>query len=48
MNSIALYLGRYVEEAYVGTDGRVRSVRVRARGTAFERPITKIVKILND
>ena len=40
-------MGR-VEEVYVGTDGRVRSVRVRARGTAFERPITKIVKILDD
>ncbi|XP_043191513.1 uncharacterized protein LOC122364821 [Amphibalanus amphitrite] len=40
-------LGR-VEEAIVSADGRVRSVRVRARGTSYYRPVTKIVKILDE
>ena len=39
-------LGR-VEEALVGKDGRVRSVKVRARGNTFLRPVTKVVKILS-
>ena len=38
-------LGR-VEEALLSADGRVRSVRVRARGTTYDRPVTKIVKII--
>ena len=38
-------LGR-VEEALVGSDGRVRTVRVSVRGTTFVRPITKVVKIV--
>ena len=38
-------LGR-VEETYPGGDGKVRSVKIRARGTTFLRPITKIVKIV--
>ena len=38
-------LGR-VEGASVGSDGRVRSVQVRVRGTTFVRPITKVVKIV--
>ena len=39
-------LGR-VEEAFQSADGRVRSVRVRARGTTYDRPITKVVKIID-
>ena len=39
-------LGR-VEETAVGSDGRVRTVRVRARGTTFLRPVTKVVKIVS-
>lgn len=35
-----------VEEAYRSTDGRVRSVRVRARGATFDRPVTKLIKII--
>ena len=38
-------MGR-VEEAYAGADGRVRTVRVRARGATYVRPVTKIVKIV--
>ncbi|XP_043237658.1 uncharacterized protein LOC122389569 isoform X1 [Amphibalanus amphitrite] len=38
-------LGRVVE-ALKGVDGRVRSVKVRARGTVLLRPVTKVVKIL--
>lgn len=38
-------LGR-VEEVFLGADGRVRTVRVRCRGTNYIRPITKLVKIL--
>ena len=38
-------LGR-VEEAMVGDGGKVRSVRVRTRGTVFLRPVTKVVKIV--
>ena len=37
-------LGR-VEEALKGDEGKVRSVRVRARGTMYLRPVTKVVKI---
>ena len=40
-------LGR-VEEAIVSADGRVRSVRVRARGISYYRPVTKIVKTLDE
>ena len=38
-------MGR-VEEAYAGADGRVRTIRVRARGATYVRPVTKIVKIV--
>ena len=39
-------LGR-IEEAFLGADGRVRTVRVRVRGTNYIRPITKVVKIVS-
>ncbi|XP_043214441.1 uncharacterized protein LOC122377914 [Amphibalanus amphitrite] len=35
-----------VKETLMGKDGRVRSVKVRARETMFLRPVTKVVKIL--
>ena len=38
-------LGR-VEAARRGSDGRVRSVHVRVRGTTYERPVNKVVKIV--
>lgn len=38
-------MGR-VEEAIPSADGRVRSVRVLARGTIYYRPVNKIVKIV--
>ena len=37
-------MGR-VQEAIRSNDGRVRSVRVLSRGTAYYRPVSKIVKI---
>ena len=38
-------LGR-VEEALMSNDGKVRTVRVRSRGTLFLRPVSKVVKII--
>ena len=38
-------LGR-VEEAPVGMNGRVRTVKVRVRGTTYTRPVTKVVKFI--
>jgi len=38
-------LGRVVE-ARTAADGKVRSVKVRARGATYLRPVTKVVKIV--
>ncbi|XP_043213502.1 uncharacterized protein LOC122377501 isoform X2 [Amphibalanus amphitrite] len=38
-------LGR-IEDAFTSADGRVRSVRIRARGSFYVRPVTKVVKIV--
>ena len=38
-------LGR-VEDVYPSADGRVRSARIYARGTSYDRPVTKLVKII--
>ena len=38
-------LGR-IEDAFASADGRVRSVRIRARGSYYVRPVTKVVKIV--
>ena len=38
-------LGR-VEEVCPSADGRVRSVRIFASGTSYDRPVAKLVKII--
>lgn len=38
-------LGR-VEEALMGSDGLVRSVKIRTRNKVLQRPVTKVVKII--
>jgi len=38
-------LGR-VEKTSIGSDGRVRTVHIRVRGTTYLRPVTKVVRII--
>ena len=35
-----------IEDVYPSADGRVRSARIYASGTSYDRPVTKLVKII--